>query len=181
MRPSTVAPSPLSLHDKSLSRCPFDVKHDPCPLGNYCGIGASLGSFGGFSGSGCRFSENCCLPPHDTSLSFYSPQGSICGANAYNAHDEQDCTKGPSCLVHPVSRYRHGGEFGDFYGLLCIWGCWITGGCFFAYGLLREVLRRRRWGDLALMLIGLFVSLIGSLVGAIGCLPWDWWRCLHDG
>src|SRR5258708_21429838 len=46
MRPSTMAPSPLSLHDKTLSRCPFDVKHDPCPLGGYGGIGAKFAVFG---------------------------------------------------------------------------------------------------------------------------------------
>lgn len=82
-------------------------------------------------------------------------------------------------LVHPVPRYRHGGKFGDSYGLLCIWGCWIVGGSLFARGLLREI--GRRWSDWALMLAGLSLSFLGALIGAIGCLPWDWWRCLHDG
>src|SRR5712664_4136082 len=151
-------------------------------------LDTSIRSFGRFSENGGLASHAYCLAcnmsglsPHDTSLSFYSPQGSICGANAYNAHDDQDCTKSLSCLVHPVSCYRHGGKFGDCYGLLCIWGCWIAGGCFFAYGLLREVLRRRRWSDLVFMLAGFSLSLLGSLLGAIGCLPWGWWRCLHDG
>jgi hypothetical protein len=31
------------------------------------------------------------------------------------------------------------------------------------------------------MFCGVFIGLVGSLFGAIGCLPRDWWSCLYDG
>lgn len=121
------------------------------------------------------------LISHALSLPFYSSEGSIGGAHPYNAYYNQDSAKSPACLIHPIPSYRHGGEFADSYGLLCVWGCWMLGGGLFARGLLRKVLRRRSGGDWALMLSGALFSFIGALIGAIGCLPWNWWRCLHDG
>lgn len=63
------------------------------------------------------------LLSHYASLSFYGSKSSTCGANTHNTFYDQNPPKGPACLVHPISSYRHRGKFGDFYGLLSVWGC----------------------------------------------------------
>src|SRR5882757_867644 len=90
----------------------------PSPLNISQCIGTSFSSPSTFSSLYYRISKMRSLAPHakgltgdmssllahDTSLSFYGSQGSICGANACDAHYNQDCPKSPTRLVHPVSR-----------------------------------------------------------------------------
>jgi hypothetical protein len=86
--------------------------------------------------------------------------------------------------VPPISPYRHGGQFGDIYGFLCIaWACW--GGFGVAlWGVVKLAYAnawRRCYSGISLLLIGL-ILVFGALTSLIiGCLPWYWWACLHDG
>ena len=80
-----------------------------------------------------------------------------------------------------VSSYRHGGgKFGDRYGLLSILCLWGIAGVLVWCGADR-LDRGRRLGGWLLISIGVLCDALGCAIGCIGCMPWDWWRCLHDG
>ena len=120
---------------------------------------------------------------HQISLTPNSTQCSPQKQYLQTAYYRQQKVKAPICPVRPISfggTYRHGGKFADFYGLLCIaCGYGLTlflipiGGYFIDRG-------TRLWGW-GLIGLGLLGGLLATLSGIIGCLPWDWWRCLKDG
>jgi len=127
-----------------------------------------------------RTSKMCSLPFHAKTLPFYRLQGSVCRTNAKNTNYDQNCTEHPTCAVYPIPRYRHGGKFGDSYGLLCVWAVWIIA-ALLIWGGIESFSRRRRFSGWCLIFGDLGPDFLVSATCAIGCLPWDWWRCLHDG
>jgi hypothetical protein len=88
--------------------------------------------------------------------------------------------KPPREIVDPVSRYRHGDRFSDSYGMACGFVAlavtcltvWVGADC------LERGNRRKGW---TLIVIGILFDALGFASVGIGCLPWNWWRCLHDG
>jgi IS1 family transposase len=106
-----------------------------------------------------------------------------------NPDSNQEKIESPSTPVGQISlraTYRHGGKFADDYGVLTIILCLPMSGIMMAIGLLVGCPRRllaggRRWWGFVLFGFGLLLDIAACLSGAIGCLPWDWWHCLHDG
>jgi hypothetical protein len=49
-----------------------------------------------------------------------------------------------------------------------------------AWGIIR-IDRELRWIGWGLVIAGLLLDVLAGASGVIGCLPWDWWQCLHDG
>jgi len=130
------------------------------------------------------------LPLHPTALPFHfhrlyanhtkSPteQRYLKCADSHQEQIESPCP--PICPVPSSSVYRHGGELADNYGIPIIFGMlfsaialgWPIAVCFY---------RGWRWQGFCLIGCTLVLDVGGCLSGIIGCLPWDWWRCLHDG
>jgi hypothetical protein len=190
---------------------PFNVSHYPCAFAVNEGIGAGLGCGGVVLRGFNRLLQNVrlffhlsrlpsylaylfphCSPlanhdkpllTHGNSLSadcLQSPtqQNDLQSTNYYQAQVE-----GPVPPVRPVSFvffYRHGGKFGDTYGMLCIVSSLSISGSIIVWGLFR-IGRRRRLSGWFLFGLGLALDCAACASGFIGCLPWDWWRCLHDG
>jgi hypothetical protein len=113
------------------------------------------------------------------SLSFDRFQRFVSKSDSPKTSYHQEAIKCPQYPIGPISSYRHGGKFADSYGLICIFGAWgITG-----------ILLLRGWNRLdrgyklrgySLIIAGILLDALACASGAIGCLPWDWWRCLHD-
>jgi hypothetical protein len=82
-------------------------------------------------------------------------------------------------FVPPVLSYRHGRQFADTYGFLCICVGWIVAALFLFWGT-GLVLDGKRTSGWSLIAIGFFIDSVATASGAIGCLPLDWWNCLHD-
>lgn len=82
--------------------------------------------------------------------------------------------------IYPISPYRHGGKFADSYGL----GCIVLGYClcvvFAGWGTGRLLDGFRLSGSL-LFCLGVCCNVLATGSVIVGCLPWDWGRCLHDG
>jgi len=113
-------------------------------------------------------------------LLFDGAQGAISGSDANRADDKQCGGKHKCYAVNPIPRYRHGGKFDDSYGFACIVAGYILTVPFVWRGLdnVESGRRLRGWG---LFAIGILCDALatGSLI--VGCLPWSWWTCLHDG
>lgn len=120
------------------------------------------------------------LALHRFPLRLYFTKGLVGGANTDNADYYQNASEGDVYLVPPVLRYRHGGKFADKYGLLCIFGCWGMTCVLIWRGIdrLNDGLRFLGW---TLIATGIAFDVLGCSIAWIGCLPWDWRRCLHDG
>lgn len=120
------------------------------------------------------------LPSHIVSLSANGAQGMPQKQNLEESDYDQQQTKDPDAPVCPIPCYRHGGNFGDRYGMLCIVGGLLVA---ITLGWPVAICFERGWRVCGWLLISLAFSLGigGCLSGIIGCLPWDWWRCLHDG
>jgi hypothetical protein len=116
---------------------------------------------------------------HNPSLSLNRSKSSEKQPRLEGTYGNQQQTEHPYSPVCPVSSYRHGGKFADSYGMFCIVVAllaaialgWPIGYCF-----------DRRHTVVGWCLIALFIILDvgGCLSGIIGCLPWNWWTCLHD-
>jgi IS1 family transposase len=123
----------------------------------------------------CPFSQNLSL-----NLPLYGLQSSIRKGNSNDTHNEQQTAKESCKEIQPARRYRHGGKFSDRYGF----GCIVVG-----YGLtillvglgFCRVLDGLRWSGWILFGMGVCFDLLATVSVIIGCLPWNWWSCLHDG
>src|SRR5690349_4752890 len=100
------------------------------------------------------------------------------------ANHNQEEIESPIRPIGPIlfrGSYRHGGKFADSYGLLCIFGCYgLTFILIATGGIVSGDLGCRLYGW-SLIALGLLLGLLATLSGIIGCLPWNWWGCLHDG
>lgn len=103
------------------------------------------------------------------------------GSNAKPSDQDQDSTEYPTQMVHPVLSYRHGGKFGDRYGFLCIMLLWVTSCVPTWKGADLLEAGGRRLKGWSLIALAVLLLALGASIGAVGCMPWDWWRCLHDG
>lgn len=147
-------------------------------LGDY-GLGSQQGSFS-------RLGEDLGLLSHlnslmvgGPSLSFNGFKGLIGNSNSQETGDDQESIKSPQHPVSPIPMYRHGGKFADSYGLLCIFGAW--GGTWVLLWLgCDRIDSGRRLSGWSLIVGGILLDTLACTTGAIGCLPWDWWKCLHD-
>jgi len=126
-----------------------------------------------------HFKPSC---PHAVNV-----EARLCGPKAptqkphlQETNDHQQSTKSPISPVSPILHYKHGGEFADSYGFLCIFGSYGITGLLVFFGC-SYIDRRQRSRGYWFIGGGLAIGLIGCISGIIGCLPWDWWRCLHDG
>jgi IS1 family transposase len=143
---------------------------DSCPLIRFYHLDCPL--------SGLKLAgHNGSLPCNFIGLSLNLPPSPIEKQSLYSARDHQTQIEQPNS---PIPPYIHGGQFANRYGLFCIFGSYaITflsipiGGIFIDRGF-----RVRGWCFIG---TGLTLGALASASGAIGCLPWDWWRCLHDG
>lgn len=99
-----------------------------------------------------------------------------------NANGDQEQVEKPSSPICPISLrivYRHGGKLADSYGILIIVTMlfsaislgWRIAICF---------CRGWRWQGWCLIGLALSLDVCGCLSKIIGCLRWDWGRCLHD-
>jgi len=123
------------------------------------------------------------LSCHFMGLALNEPHSSTEKPNLETARESQKEIKPPRSPIRPIpsrSRYRHGRKFSDSYGMLCIFLSMFVSIALVGCGGLRFDRGRRVAG--ALLIVGGFVlDALACVSGAVGCLPWDWWRCLHDG
>jgi hypothetical protein len=96
------------------------------------------------------------------------------------ADNNQESTEEPIKTVSPILRYRHGGKFADSYGLFCIIAILLASMSVMALGLILADSGCRRAG-ICIFVLGLVLDFAACTSGIIGCLPWDWGRCLNDG
>jgi hypothetical protein len=96
------------------------------------------------------------------------------------ANSDQQPIKNPYCQVQPIPTYRHGDWFTDNYGMFCIICCLPLSALIMVWGGNR-IDRGSRWSGRCLIIVGLLLDFTACASGAIGCLPWNWWTCLHDG
>jgi len=62
---------------------------------------------------------------------------------------------------------------------LCVAAGWVIAFVLIvAGGLLIDSKRKTGW---SLLIAGLVLDVVVTASGLIGCLPWDWHRCLTDG
>ena len=130
------------------------------------------------------------LKAHESTLSFYfvrltpnKGQGSTKQPYLQRASYYQKKSEEPRSPICPVSStvYRHGGKFADRYGMLCIGLCLLLSWFVMILGLLLFVDRGRSRLGWSIFGIGVVLAAFACTSGAIGCLPWSWWNCLHDG
>ena len=98
-----------------------------------------------------------------------------------DAYQEQiEDPTSPVCPISSRAIYRHGGKLADNYGIAIIVGMLLAA---VALGWPIAICFIRGWRCLSWCLIGcaLALDIAGCLSGIIGCLPCDWWTCLHDG
>ena len=120
------------------------------------------------------------LPFHQVSLPLDGLKGTTQKNHLEYTNDSEQSSESPISPVRPIPCYRHGGKFADSYGMLCIIAsmllCIPLGGC---GGIL--IMRGRKVIGWALLVSAILLDVTAAASGIIGCLPWDWWRCLHDG
>jgi len=123
--------------------------------------------------------HNRTLQTHFGNLSSEIAQGPNGSTNTTETNDDQEIVSNGR-PVSSVFGYTHGGEFADRYGPILIvssflaivpFGFW---GCEMAH-------RRANWWAGLWWGMALLCGLLGTGSGSIGCLPWDWHRCLCDG
>jgi len=117
----------------------------------------------------------------DMSLPLYSSKRSKSETHTESANEDQQPSENHVGAVPPIRLriYRHGGQFADNYGFLCICLGWVIAGVLVFLGSGR-VLDKRSAGW-SLLTVGVLLDILATCSGFIGCLPWNWWRCLHDG
>lgn len=93
---------------------------------------------------------------------------------------EQQSVGNPTLPIKVIFPYRHGGKFSDSYGLICIFIVLLSSIGICGWGLFLACDLRRRIGWL-LFIVGLILGFLAVTSGSVGCLPWDWRRCLNDG
>ena len=127
------------------------------------------------------------LPLHGSQLSLHClplclhfAKGLVSSPNTNDADHDQNASEADINPIPPIFRYRHGGEFADNYGLLCVFGCWAVTCILIWWGADRLDDGRRLLGW-SLIAIGVLFDVLGCSIAWIGCLPWDWGTCLHDG
>ncbi|MGB9119048.1 MAG: hypothetical protein WCE73_00375, partial [Candidatus Angelobacter sp.] len=143
-------------------------------------FGLILSSSRNLSGGLVVIRQDYCLSPHPFGLPSDGLQREIQKNNLQNADNDQKTIETPDSTIGPVSIYRHGGKFADDYGMLFIF---LSLAVSIALGALGLILVIERWRVSGWCIFALALALDGTACasGAIGCLPWDWWRCLHDG
>ncbi len=94
-----------------------------------------------------------------------------------NSDYHQESAENPDAPIRPVFRYRHGGKFADTYGLPCIALALFSAIPLGGWGL-RRVSNGKRWSGWSLVALALALDIGACGSGIIGCLPWDWNRCL---
>ena len=107
-------------------------------------------------------------------------QGPISNVDAQKSRQNKEAAEYPEHPISPIARYRHAGEFGDSYGLLCIFALWGATGFFVLIGL-DWIDSGRRIGGWVMVTVGILLDALACTSGAIGCLPWNWIECLNDG
>lgn len=107
-------------------------------------------------------------------------EGPISQPNTGYSYAEKNEASNPGCVIEPITLHRHGDEFGDRYGLVSVFSMYAFCGGFWwiALGRIWSGNRKSGW---ALLLLGTLIGLCGAMSGAIGCLPWNWGKCLSDG
>ena len=116
---------------------------------------------------------------HCIGLAFNIRQSLLGVSNTTISDDHQRQRERYRQIIQPVTSYRHGGKFGDSYGLLFVLVLVGTGiACAGESGdrLTRDWLSWRWW-----LVAAILLSVLGIASACIGCLPWDWHRCLTDG
>jgi len=107
-------------------------------------------------------------------------KGSPSRPNSDSTSTQQEQADKQRNTVYPVTRYRHGGKFADSYGFACIAVFYVLTIPFVWCGCDR-IWNGHRFSGSILLIIGFSCDILAHVILGIGCLPWDWWRCLHDG
>jgi hypothetical protein len=184
---------------------PLHFRYNPCALtpdySIYAGLGGIGALFSCFRSGPTILGLLCCQIDHPVGffggllylrqlifiglgLPFNGSQGFYGVSDAYGSDNNQSPREDYIDAVPPIGVHRHGGEFGDAYGFLSIaWALWI-GFSVLLWGVARLAWSdswRRCYSGVFLLSVGLVLvsAAITSLM--IGCLPWDWETCLHDG
>jgi hypothetical protein len=155
----------FSRHFQQVPRFDHNFWVHPRSLDVNQGIGTGFGSLG------CQF----CV----RRLFLYLSQGLKSSQDSNKTNSDQQSSEHDIKLIPPIRSYRHGGKFADDYGfwLICLgWG--ITDVLMF-FGC--DLVWDKRRGGWSLLIAGIPLDAVATTSGFIGCLPWDWWRCLHDG
>jgi hypothetical protein len=178
-------PRPATLAKLSADRDEFS--YHPCSLTIDECLRVQCGSFGGvFEMRGLKSHASRLagdygrLPSHDYRLNSHELKGAPQQTYFYGGYYHYQKREKPVGFVAPVFLHRHGGQFGDDYGLLLNCSLYVSAGVPVFLGCCRIDDRDRRSGW-SLIGVGLILGSIGCASGIIGCLPWDWWRCVHDG
>jgi hypothetical protein len=114
-------------------------------------------------------------------LSLYSFKGLTGHYDTENAYEDQQASKDDGSTIPPILvKYRNGSKFADNHGFLCIClGRGLTSvRDWFGANAVLDGRRRIGWTLIGLAVTG---NVLATASGRIGCLPWSWWGCLHDG
>lgn len=116
------------------------------------------------------------LPPHADGLSLNGPKRLDRISNAYTPdYDKQS-------REYDVGLFpsRDGGGLLNDDGYVFMGIAWCLAGLLVCIGTIRVIGGKRRAG-IFLLLGGIVLDDLATASGVIGCLPWNWWGCLHDG
>jgi hypothetical protein len=187
-----VGPFASSLPSKGVTHIRTATYH-PSPFTHLQPISASLGG----NGRNCnliylprRLGDQCIrLSPgrahlgelliHALKLTLHCSQSQVSKISADSSGSDQQTGENDGKPFPPTCVYRHGDRFSDNYGFLCICVGWLLSGILTYFGFGR-VYEHRRHGWL-LFLGALLLNALATASGFIGCLPWNWGRCLTDG
>lgn len=125
------------------------------------------------------------LRSHQSGLPFDSKTRTMGNDNANDADAYQDETKEPRPPIENIVdepsilvRYGHNRDPREFYAVLGILGCYLAsigiggwGGCRYLDG--------HRWSGGFIFAIAILLDIFATGFGGSGCLPWQWWDCLH--
>jgi IS1 family transposase len=134
---------------------------------------------------GCLALHQRSLFIHEIGLSFDSNKGATGNKYADGANRNKKSVETPRPPVENVVqsglvfiRYGHRRTAGEFYAVLGILGCYFSSILLGVWGLERFS-QGHHWSGGSLLAFAVLLNVGATGTGGSGCLPWQWWDCLH--
>ena len=158
------------------------IHNNPSPFSIQKGVNAASGSLGGIFRRIRRVPGGLRRIDQFRGLFLEPPQRAESNNYTTDTYANEDGIKAERGPVRPVFIYRHGGKFSNDYGLVVIGGFILLATIFSA---LTGWAFAKEWkwdGYCWIFSASAAVSgTLGIASACIGCLPWNWCKCLDDG